>query len=300
MIKVQRFFSAVFLFLSAFFLLIVMSGCISRTRPVQAKLASSRVLNASLDDLVQLVNGYARTVHTVNATIEIATSVGGQNKGKVTDYQEIPGYMLIQKPSDLRLIGLVPVVRTRLFDMVSNGEQFRLSIPPKNKFIEGTNVVTHPSDNSIENIRPQAIMDALLAPYIDTNTEIAVIRSGTEHVEDLHDRRKQLELPTYVLEVLNHGEKNWYIARRIVFSRNDLKPHMQEIFDTEGNVVTQATYDNFTDTDGISFPYLIRILRPKEEYEINITIEKLRLNQPLTADQFQLKQPEGSQLQVLK
>lgn len=279
----------------------LMSGCISRTRPVQAKAAaSSRVLNASVDDLVQLVNGQARAIHTVNATIDIATTVGGQKKGKVTDYQEIPGYMLIEKPNDMRLIGLVPVVRTRLFDMVSNGEQFKLSIPPKSKFIEGSSEVTHPSDNSIENIRPQAIMDALLLPYIDPKTDIAVIRSGVEHVENLHDHRKQIDLPTYVLAVIKHGEKNWYLSRRIVFSRNDLRPRMQEIFDTEGNVVTQATYENFAEVDGLSFPYLIRILRPKEEYEINIAIVKLRLNQPLTADQFQLKQPEGSQLQVLK
>jgi outer membrane lipoprotein-sorting protein len=236
----------------------------------------------------------------VNATVEIAPSVENQKKGKIEDYQEIPGYLLIKKPGHLRLIGLVPVVRTRLFDMVSDGQQFKLSIPPKNKFVEGTSEVTHVSQSAIENIRPQAILDALLLPEIDPKNDIAVVRSGTEHVQDLHDRKKLIELPTYVLEIIKHASDHWYISRSIVISRIDLKPHVQQIYDAEGNVVTEATYENFTNIDGISFPYLIRILRPKEQYEINIAITKLRLNQPLTDDQFQLKQPEGSQLQVLK
>ena len=277
-----------------------LGGCIKTTRAIQKRAPSTNVRTASLDQLISLVDQQGKLIQTVNATVEIAPSIQNQKKGKVEDYQEFPGYLLIKKPSELRLIGLIPVVRSHLFDMVSNGLQFKLSIPPKNKFVEGTSEVTHVSDNAIENIRPKAILDALLLPEIDPKNDIAVIRSGTEHVQDLHDRKKILELPTYVLEILKHESNHWYISRSVVISRIDLKPHVQQIYDTEGNVVTEATYENFTDIDGISFPYLIRILRPKEQYEINIAIVKLRLNQPLTDDQFQLKQPEGSQLQVLK
>lgn len=277
-----------------------LGGCIKTTRAIQKRAPSTAVQAASLDQLISMIDQQARFIQTVNATVEIAPSVENQKKGKIEDYQEIPGYLLIKKQGYLRLIGLVPVVRSRLFDMVSNGQQFKLSIPPKNRFVEGTSEVTHISGNSIENIRPQAILDALLLPEVDPKNDIAVVRSGTEHVQDLHDRKKLIELPTYVLEILHHGPDHWYISRSIVISRIDLKPHVQQIYDTEGNVVTEATYENFTNIDGISFPYLIRILRPKEQYEINIAITKLRLNQPLTDDQFQLKQPEGSQLQVLK
>ena len=277
------------------------SGCISRTHSVKASPAAKTILSATLEDLVRITNQRAQAVQSVNGAVEIATSVGGQKKGKVTDYQEIPGFLLIKKPLDLRLIGLVPVVRTHLFDMVSDGKQFHLSIPPKNKFITGPAEVTRQSDNSLENIRPSAILEALLLPEINPATDIAVIRTGTEHVTDLHDKsRKEVELPTYVLAIIKKGPKNRYIDRRIVFSRIDLKPHQQEIYDMDGSIVTEAIYENFTQTDGIDFPYLIRILRPKEEYEINLTFDRLRLNQPLTPDQFDLRQPEGSQLQVLK
>ncbi|MBV9669980.1 MAG: DUF4292 domain-containing protein [Acidobacteriales bacterium] len=283
--------------------LLGLSGCISRTHAVKQNVPTKPILTATLEELVRIENQQAEAVKTVSGEVEIATSVGGQKKGKVTDYQEIPGYLLIRKPADLRLVGLVPVVRTHLFDMVSDGTTFRLSIPPKNRFVTGSSEVTRTSDNSLENIRPSAILNALLLPELNPSTDIAVIRTGTEHVTDLHDRgRHEVELPTYVLAIIKRKAdgKSWYLDRRIVFSREDLKPHQQEIYDLDGNIVTQATYENYTKTDGVDFPYLIRILRPKEEYEINLSFDRLRLNQPLTPEQFELKQPEGSQLQVLK
>src|SRR5947209_14800118 len=280
---------------------LLISGCISRTHSVKASPAAKTILSATLDDLVRITNQRAQAVQPVNGAVEIATSVGGQKKGKVTDYQEIPGFLLIKKPLGLRLIGLVPVVRTHLFDMVSDGKEFRLSIPPKNKFITGPAEVKRQSDNSLENIRPSAILEALLLPEINPATDIAVIRTGTEHVTDLHDKsRKEVELPTYVLAIIKKGPKNWYIDRRIVFSRIDLKPHQQEIYDMDGSIVPEAIYENFSQTDGIGFPIVIHILRHEEQYEINLTFDRLRLNQPLTPDQFDLRQPEGSQLQVLK
>jgi len=67
------------------------------------------------------------------------TSVGGVKKGKVTDYQQIRGYILARKPSMLRMIGLMPIVRNHAFDMVSDGRDFKLWIPTKNRFVVGRN-----------------------------------------------------------------------------------------------------------------------------------------------------------------
>ena len=101
-------------------------------------------------------------VHTVNATVDIATTVGGAKKGRVTEYSEITGYILAEKPSALRMIGQFPIVKNRAFDMVSNAQGFELWIPAKNRFIIGPSEVTKPSPNALENLRPKIIMDALL------------------------------------------------------------------------------------------------------------------------------------------
>jgi hypothetical protein len=72
------------------------------------------------------------------------------------------------------------------------------------------------------------------------------------------------------------------------------------IYDASGAIATKATYENFADYDGISFPSEITINRPKEEYTIKITMEKLELNKPLSDDQFVLNQPPGAQVTTLK
>ncbi len=99
----------------------------------------------------------------MQATVDIDTSVGGAQKGTITDYKEISGYVLVRKPAMLRMIGLLPIVRTTAFDMVSDGQDFKLWIPPKNRFVEGRNdVETANPKQPLENLRPQHIYDALL------------------------------------------------------------------------------------------------------------------------------------------
>ena len=55
------------------------------------------------------------------AKVLIQASVGGATKGKETDYTSIRGYILLRQPSMLRVLGLLPVIETRAFDMVSDG-----------------------------------------------------------------------------------------------------------------------------------------------------------------------------------
>jgi hypothetical protein len=46
----------------------------------------------------------------------------------------------------------------------------------------------------------------------------------------------------------------------------------------------------------VSFPRVIEIKRPQEEYSIRLTVDKAVINEPLRDDQFALQQPPGSQL----
>ena len=40
------------------------------------------------------VNQLAGSIQTMNATVDIDTTVGGEKKGKVIEYQQIRGYIL--------------------------------------------------------------------------------------------------------------------------------------------------------------------------------------------------------------
>jgi len=275
--------------------LIPLSGCLLRTHKVERTATSNApLMTASVDQLVERINTEARKVQTMNATVDIAPSIGGEKKGKVTEYQEIRGYVLLRKPAMLRMIGLYPVVRNKAFDMVSDGERFRLYIPVKNKFFVGSKEVTTPSKNTLENLRPQHILDALLCKEIDPEMEIAYLESGTELVKDSKSK-KDVEQPNYIVNVVaKQADGTWILGRKIYFSRVDLQVQKQVLYDRFGNVATIATYNNFKDHDGLMFPDIIQVDRPQEEYSIQLGVVKLTLNQPLTDAQFQLAQPPGA------
>ncbi|MBV9609997.1 MAG: DUF4292 domain-containing protein [Acidobacteria bacterium] len=274
-------------------MLLPLGGCL-RSHPVVSRISTAPAKNATRDELVARINSEASAIKTLNATVDITTAVGGQKKGKVTQYQQIRGYILERKPDMLRMIGLLPVIRNCAFDMVSNGQTFKVSIPPQNKFVVGRNDVPTPSNKPLENMRPQMILDALLIRGIDPENEIAALENTTEEGTD-PKTNKEVDQPEYVLIVLRRNH-DWALERKIIFSRTDLQPHRQLMYDKNGYVVSDVRYANFADHEGISLPTDIHIWRPQEEYSIDLHMLKVDLNQPLTDEQFVLNQPAGSQL----
>jgi outer membrane lipoprotein-sorting protein len=271
-----------------------LSGCLFRSRKVQNRISTAKLLTASRDELVNAINSEARQIHTLNATVDIDTSVGGEVKGKITEYKQIRGYLLVRKPDMLRMIGLMPIVRNRAFDMVSNGQTFKLWIPAKNKFIVGRNDVVLPSTQPLENIRPQQIYDSLLLREISPE-DIAVLENGYEEVQD-PKTHNWMQQPDYELDIIAKNEHGWYLQRKIIINRTSLQPDRQLMYDQNGYVATDTRYSDFRDYSGFRFPSVIQIWRPQEEYSIVLTMVKLQINGPLTDEQFSLPQPPGSQV----
>lgn len=272
-----------------------LTGCLFRSHQVQVRYSTAALQSATPAELIARLNQQAAQVRSLNATVDIDTSIGGARKGKVTDYQEISGYVLVRRPAMIRMIGLFPVLRNKAFDMVSDGSTFRVSIPPKNKFVIGHNDIVQPSKQPLESLRPQHIFEALLLHEVDPKDEIAVVEDGYETVVD-PKTHKSVEEPDYVVIVIHRGPAGWYLARKVVFSRQDLMPHRQIVYNPKDGVATDARYDQLTNYDGILFPAVIQIRRPAEEYSITLNIVKLQLNQPLKDEQFTLEQPAGSEL----
>jgi outer membrane lipoprotein-sorting protein len=283
------------LLLAVLALLAIFPGCLFRTRTVEVRASTAKLQSATQEELVARINSEAAKIRTLNATVNIATSTGGAKKGKVTEYEEIKGYLLVRRPKMFRMIGLVPVVRSKAFDMVSDGNEFKLWIPPKNKFFIGHNDAKPQSSNTLENLRPQNIYDALLLHEIDAQNEIAVMESGNERVIDPHTK-KVAEQPNYIIDVIRRTGQTWRLDRKVIFDRTDLVVHRQIVYDQSGEVVTDATYSDFRDYSGVNFPGVIQIWLPQEEARISLVIEKLVINQPINDDQFALQVPPGVQV----
>lgn len=274
--------------------LLPLSGCLFRSRQVERQISTAPLKSSTQQKLIQYIDSQAAKLRSLQATVDIDTSVGGSKRGRITEYKEIRGYVLARKPAMLRMIGLMPIVRNKAFDMVSDGNRFELWIPPKNRFVVGRNDVVHPSPRPLENLRPQTIYDALLLHAIDAEKEIAVLEGDYEVITDSKGHR--IEQPDYEIDVIRKGDQGWYLSRKIVFSRTDLLPHRQLIYNEHGNLATDARYEDFMDYQGINFPDEINIWRPEEEYSILLKLVKLELNHPLTDEQFALEQPPGAQV----
>jgi outer membrane lipoprotein-sorting protein len=269
-----------------------LGGCLFRTRPLDRQFSNQPLKTATQQDLIDYVNKQASKIQSMQATVDIDASAGDVKTGRITDYKQIRGYVLVRKPAMLRMKGLLPVVRNTAFDMVSDGQEFKVWIPPRNKFVIGSNNDdTFQPDKTLENMRPQSIYDALLLPEIGPE-EIAVLENGYETVLD--SKKHRVDQPDYELAVIRKGPQGWYLSRRIQFSRTDLLPHQQKIYDLQGNVATDAHYQNYKDYAGVTYPSTIQIERPKENYDITLSIVKLEINPPLTDDQFALVQPPGA------
>jgi hypothetical protein len=259
-------------------------------------MSTATLKDATLEQLVENVNAEADRLKSFIANVDVDFSAGGQKKGKVTDYAELSGYILVRKPEMMRMFMQAPVVRSRVFDMATNGSSFEVSWPPRNQFFIGSSrLIGKPSENPLENMRPQVIMDALLLQRIDPENEIAVLENGMEVVKDPKSH-KNVEQADYIVTVIRKSDGRWALSRKISFSRDTLLPHEQFIYDAQGQLVTYARYENVSSHDGIMFPDIIDIQRPIEELSFRLAVTKLRVNETIQDDQFVLQQPPGSKL----
>jgi hypothetical protein len=172
--------------------------------------------------------------------------------------------------------------------MVSNGNNFRLYIPSKSRFITGTNEITQLSSNKIENLRPQHFLEALLVQPVMPQEKPILLNLTDE------------DNAAYILSMVHTGANGaLHINRSVWFERTSLRLARLLVFDDNGNILTDARYSQWETYDGVPFPKQIVINRPRDEYSVVITMVKADINKGMADDKFVLEQPEGTQLQRL-
>lgn len=271
-----------------------LTGCFSvKIRPVERTVVIDHVLNASLDQLLENLQTNFRAIQTINARVEVTATTGGAHQGEVHEIPSFAGYIFLRKPTDLRVLLQVPVVHSIALDMVSDGRNFKLWIPPKNKAITGPDAVTTPSSNGLENLRPNIIRDALLVPPLGSDDYVALTKSS-RIMPSPTKKHETIEEPDYDLTVLRQ-EKGHVLERvRVIHvGRADLRPYEQDIYDDTGRVVTVVMYSRYVKFGDIWFPTLIDLSRPVDEYTLKLDMTKVVLNQKLDDEQFVLNIPEG-------
>jgi outer membrane lipoprotein-sorting protein len=279
------------------FLAMQAAGCITIKRRTEVKKEEIRPqLESSEQDLLASYNNQVRTVQSLQATVDLIPSTGTTYSGVIEDYHDVPGFILAKRPATLRMIGQAPVVAKNIFDMVSDGKEFRIYIPSKNSFLVGPTALVRPSKKPLENLRPQHIVEALFWPEFAPSA-IVLFEQFDFNVSRY-----------YILTLLRstQGEK-FEIARKVWYNRTDLRVSRVQLFGPGGNLdsdisysdwqpVTEPTAEGASATTQAIFARDVHIWRPQDDYKLEIKILKLTLNEPISPDRFELPQPAGTDL----
>jgi len=253
------------------------------------------VKDATREELLEKYNAFAKSVKSVNATAELKPTTGSRYSGVIEEYHEVKVFLLAERPAYVRMIGQAPVIGKTVFDMASDADTFRVSIPSKNKFLVGSINLERSSSKPIENLRPQHLLDALLWSEIRKEEEVLF--------EEFNDEKARY----YVLTVLRGGYRR-EILRKIWFNRADLQVARLQEFGPKGALVSDMHFSdwgppttNQEQTAGnasgvVTFPFTIQIDRPHDDYRLDLHVTKLVLNEDIPADRFKLEQPPGSEL----
>ena len=265
-------------------------ACFVRRRAVTPTPAhqSSPLLAATKEELIRRLHDIADPIQSFVMTADLSPSVLEPSKGTATDYATVSSYVLFRKPDDIRILGRDPVIGSTIFDMVSDGKQFSVSIPPKKRYIIGTNNAPEKPGSKLENLRPEALLTSLIIYPPDNAADITLLENDNERA-------------LYILLIIRHNQDQFTLARQVYFDGRTLQAERQKTFDMSGGIVSDTKYSGWKGYDSASFPSEIDIQRPKDNYEVQLTVVNIRMNSPdVTADKFVLKQPPDFQVQELK
>jgi outer membrane lipoprotein-sorting protein len=270
------------------------SGCAaSHKTVVKPGQAPTTVQSANREQLIENYNRQAEAIQTLNAGVAMKLTSGSAYSGVIEQYHEVNGFILAARPTNIRVIGQAPVIGKNIFDMVSDGKTFEISIPSKHKFVTGPVNLQRPSAKPIENLRPQHLTDALLWAPIQPQATVLFEESNESNVR--YYVLTVLRAPTGVNRAAENATE-FEIAEKIWFDRSDLHVARVESFGSGGVVDSDIRYSDWQPAGDRSYPRQIDIARPGEDYQLAIHINKLTLNAPPAADAFTLKQLAGEDL----
>ena len=264
--------------------------------------------DATREELLAAYNAIARNMKTLNATVELKPTAGSRYSGVIEEYHEVKAFLLAERPAEIRMIGQAPVIGKTVFDMASDGETYRVSIPTKNKFLVGAVAGERNSAKPIENLRPQHLLDALLWPEIRKEEAVTMKEFNSEQGR------------YYVLTVLRGGYQ-LEVLREIWFDRANLQVARIRTFGPKGILLSDVSFSDWEPLDGTplpqssapvastastpapastpaltSFSRAILIDRPHDDYTLELQVTEIVVNEEIPADRFKLEQPAGSEL----
>ncbi len=253
-------------------------GVLSSTRRIPPPPA---VQAASRQDLLEKIRRFA-SIQSLRASVDVTLTVLSDDRDEETEWRNVRGALVTKRPGLIRTTAEAPGGLAKLYDMVSDGKEFRVYLPWRNRVFAGPTALTHISENRAENLRPQHIIDAImLKPLPDESKTLLDFnmygRSGYQ----------------VLLEVEAAEDGRLQIRRKYWFDRSNLALSRLMILDDEAELLTNAWYREWQESNSLPYPRFITIERPKDGYRLEMEILRPGLDEDVPEGAFELALPDG-------
>lgn len=217
-------------------------------------------------------------------------------------YRRADGEVVVQRPANILLKVQIPVIKSDVAQMTSDGEKFRVAILQDGgsgkykKFVMGTNnadysklqanldsangdTVSATQVNAFANLRPQHFTDAMLVRPIDGNnlyTHSTIFQIEETETEKKNSPLRKVTRGYYLLDEFVRGaDGSMTISRRFWFDRvGKIRLARQQIFDAKGEISSDIVYGlegELTSTGEYkNLPLKITVTRPQEKYSMTL------------------------------
>jgi len=271
----------------------------SQSSDLRAHRGSAPVVNCSIpgltpksarkltyQDLLDSYNAQAAHIHSIQASAIVHASLGTEVSTRQRETRPFPAEISFRSPASLRMTGVIPFSSRRTFDLSSDGREFRLLIPDRNKmrFIIGPVDSPVNSSDPRENIRPQMILEALRwlpARLLGSLAQRSVAKHGSKAIEvELRTSTGRSDIAQLEFD-LNSGT----LARLTISDAKDKNPI--EVAYSDWQKVPDG------EAGGNScFPKRIMVSQQQIQ-QLEMKFLSLQLNSPMLPSKFHVNPPPG-------
>src|ERR1043166_3905644 len=263
--------------------------------------------NATQLTLMNEVNRFAK-VNSMRAKMYLKfEDTSFAEFGSKEVYRQADGEVVVQRPGKIRLSVQVPIIKSDVAQMTSDGTTFRVAVLQDGgsgkykKFVKGTNNADYSklqknlnssemtngkmvkeSVNAFANLRPQHFTDAMLVRPIDSEklyTQSTIFQIEEDDTADKKSPLRKVMRGYYLLdEYRKMQDGQTMIERRFWFDRvGGIRLARQQIFDAKGEIESDIVYGK-EGTLGDSGEYAnlpldIQVTRPQDKYSMRLTYQ---------------------------
>lgn len=284
----------------------VLSGCIKAKDPQKTAILL-KTEDATQADLISEVNRFAK-VDSLRAKMYLKLEDNSfAQYGSKDVYKSADGEVTVQRPANILLKVQIPVIKSDVAQMTSDGEKFRVAVlldssgGKYKKFVMGSNNADYSTlQKSLEstdgngskevkenvsafaNMRPQHFTDAMLVRPTDASlmyTQSTIFQIEEDVTSDKKSPIRKVNRGYYLLdEYAKRADGVLVIARRFWFDRvGGIRLARQQLFDAKGEIESDIMYGaegNLTETGQFNrLPLQITVTRPQEKYSMKLTYQ---------------------------